>query len=79
MSELDKLLKELMSSGKAGQLQNIAKSPEVANLGKMIDTQALKKAAASGDQAALSDILRKVLSTEEGKALMKKVGDNFGD
>ena len=38
----------------------------------MIDTRAVEQAARSGDAAALSALLRSVLSTEEGKRLARQ-------
>lgn len=79
MKDIEKVKKELMDSGKGSEIEKLSKSPEAAKLGKMIDTEALKKAASSGDQDALSSMLRQVLSTGEGQNLLKKINDSFGE
>lgn len=79
MNDLEKAKKELMKSGKGNQIEKLSKSSEAARLGKMIDKDALKRAAVQGDQNALSGMLQQVLSTNEGKSLLKKISENFGD
>lgn len=48
-------------------------SPEAKKLLGSLDAAALEGAAKRGDTAALKDILSKVLSTSEGKALAERV------
>ncbi|MEF9971354.1 MAG: hypothetical protein RR731_03470 [Oscillospiraceae bacterium] len=56
----------------------VVNSSEGKRIGKMIDGNALKKAAATGDQETMSRILNQVLSTEDGRALVKKISESFG-
>lgn len=78
MSELEKMSKELLSNGKAGAVENVVNSKEGKSIGKMIDGNALKKAAAEGDNETLNRILGQVLATDDGKALLKKINESFG-
>lgn len=78
MKDIEGMKKELMSSGKAAEIKKFAKSPEAARLSRSVDAGALKKAAASGDSEALGQILKQVLSTPDGQALAKKIGETFG-
>ena len=55
------------------ELKAAANSAEAKKLMEGIDTAALETAAKRGDTAALKDILNRVLSTPEGKALAQKV------
>jgi hypothetical protein len=74
---LEEMKRELAASGKTSQLKKMASSPEAERLAKTIDKNALKSAAARGDEKALGQMLQKVLSTEDGQALLKKVSRNF--
>ncbi len=47
----------------------LAESPDGKAVGRLVDAESVRKAAKSGDMAALQDILRGVLSTDEGKRL----------
>lgn len=78
MADFESIKREMMASGKGAQLEKLAKSSEVARIGKTIDKDALKKAAAEGDQATLGRMLEQVMSTDDGKALLKKVSESFG-
>lgn len=78
MADFESLKREMLSSGKGPALEQLAKSSEVQRIGKTIDTESLKKAASAGDQAALGRILQQVMSTDDGKALLKKVSESFG-
>ena len=69
MNRFEDIGRELERSGKADRLRQLAESPEGQKLGSLIDTKAVESAAKSGDGAALSSILAKVLSTDEGKRL----------
>jgi hypothetical protein len=68
--ELEKLEREIRENKALGAL---ADTPEGRALASRLDEKALRSAAKSGDTAALQDILRRVLSTPEGKALAEKV------
>ena len=69
MKDLDKLGNELKKSGKSEALMKLAESPDGKAVGRLVDAESGRKAAKSGDMAALQDILRGVLSTDEGKRL----------
>ena len=69
MKDLDKLGNELKKSGKSEALMKLAESPDGKADGRLVDAESVRKAAKSGDMAALQDILRGVLSTDEGKRL----------
>ncbi len=68
--DLGKLEQKLRGNDALGA---IARSPEGKTLASKIDSDALRTAAQQGDTAALQDILRRVLSTPEGRALAEKV------
>ena len=69
MKDLDKRGNELKKSGKSEALMKLAESPDGKAVGRLVDAESVRKAAKSGDMAALQDILRGVLSTDEGKRL----------
>ena len=64
--DLDRLERKLKAGGGLGELAN---TPESRALGAQFDASELRDAAAKGDAAALQDILRRILSTSEGRAL----------
>ena len=68
--ELEKLEKELRGRS---ELKSLADSPEGRTLAAQLDDRALRAAVKRGDGAALQDILQRVLSTPEGRALAEKV------
>ena len=72
MANLEALGKELERRGKTGDLKRLAESADGQKLGQMIDARAVEQAARSGDAAALSALLRSVLSTEEGRRLARQ-------
>ena len=72
MANLEALGKELERRGKTGDLKRLAESADGQRLGQMIDARAVEQAARSGDAAALSALLRSVLSTEEGRRLARQ-------
>ena len=72
MANLEALGKELERRGKTGDLKRLAESADGQKLGRMIDARAVEQAARSGDAAALSALLRSVLSTEEGRRLARQ-------
>lgn len=79
MSKLDEIKRELFAGENAGKVSAIASSAEGRSVGRMIDGAALKKAAESGDKEALGAMLGKVLATPEGKELVRKVSESFGE
>ncbi|NCB74712.1 MAG: hypothetical protein EOM51_08220 [Clostridia bacterium] len=78
MSDFTKMSKELLKGGKAGEINKVVNSPEGKKIGSMVDGNALKKAVAEGDKDTMNRILGQILSTEEGKALAKRINDSFG-
>ena len=68
--DLDQLEQKLKRNDGLGAL---AGSPEGKALAAQFDEGELRAAAKQGDAAALQDILRRVLSTKEGRALAEKV------
>ena len=77
MKDFDKIQHNFMKSGKAKQFESIVSSPEGKRIGQSIDGNALKKAVAEGDNEAMSKMLNKVLSTEDGKKFMQSVSNKL--
>ncbi|MGI5984369.1 MAG: hypothetical protein GXY01_06730 [Clostridiales bacterium] len=78
MNEFEKISKELLKGGKANDVKNVVNSAEGKKIGKMVDGNALKKAVAEGDNDTVNKIVNQFLSTNEGKALAKKISESFG-
>ena len=68
MKDLERLGSELKKSGKSDALMKLAESADGKAVSRLVDAEAVGKAAKNGDMAALQDILRGVLSTDEGLA-----------
>lgn len=75
--DLERIKKEVLDGKEAEKVKNLADSDVVRRIGKSVDAQELRRAAQSGDDKALGSILEKVLSTPDGKELMKKVEESF--
>lgn len=73
MNEFEKIGRELQRQGKTEKLKNLADSEEGKAVSRMIDAEAVQKAARSGDAAALKNILSQVLSTSEGQRLAESL------
>ena len=73
MLELDRLSHELEKTGKSAGLMRLAASEDGQKLGKLLDVDAIRRAAGSGDTEALKKLLSGALSTEEGKRLADNV------
>ena len=78
MEDLEKLRQELARSGKSADLQALARSAEGQKLKGMVDPQALRRAAQSGDSQALAKLLGGILETPEGKSLAESVRKLMG-
>lgn len=78
MKDAEKLGKELFSGDKAGKAKEVINSEAGKRVGKMVDGKALKKALAEGDKDTMSRILNQVMSTDDGKALVKQISERFG-
>lgn len=75
VNEFEKIGKELQRQGKTEKLKSLADSEEGKAVSRMIDAEAVQKAAKSGDAAALKTILSQVLSTSEGQRLAQNLKD----
>lgn len=73
MNDLERLGEQLSKSGKSDKLKTLADSADGKAVSRMVDPDAVQKAAKSGDMAALQNILRGVLSTDEGKRLAESL------
>ena len=73
MEDLESIGRALERSGKAADIQKLAQSPEGQALGRMVDGQALQRAAKSGDRQALQAMLGQVLGSDEGRRLAEQV------
>ena len=69
MKDIEKLGSELRKSGRSEALMKLAESPDGKAVSRLVDAESLSRAAKSGDTAALREILRGVLSTDEGRRL----------
>ena len=73
MKNYEDLGRELERRGKTAEIKRIAESEDGQKLGRMVDAADIERAAKTGDSAALQDMLRRVLSTDEGKRLAENV------
>lgn len=73
MNDLENLGRRLEQSGRSDKLRQLADSSDGKAVSRMVDAEKVGRAAKSGDMAALRDILRGVLSTEEGKRLAENL------
>lgn len=68
-----------MLSGRDGEkLRALADTPEAQALGRLIDPAEAEKAAKTGDTEALREMLRRILSTDEGKKLAGDISGALG-
>lgn len=73
MKDIEKLGEELRKSGRSDALMKLAQSPDGKAVSRLVDADDLGRAAKSGDTDALRDILRGVLSTDEGRRLAENL------
>ena len=73
MQNLEKINEQLKKSGKADKLKSLAESDDGRALSRMLDAEAVEKAAKNGDAAALQSILNNVLNTDEGRRLAESI------
>ena len=71
--ELEKYAKEWMQGENGEALKKLAESEAGARLAARFDGVQIENAARTGDTKALTDILKGVLSTPEGKAFAQQV------
>ena len=75
MQDLEKLGRELFSGPQGEALRSAAASPEGRALENKLDPAAVEKAARSGDPEQMRELLRTVLSTEEGRRLAEQLSN----
>ncbi len=73
MQDLEALGRELQRRGKTGELKKLADSADGKRLEQMLDGEAIRQAAQSGDQRAIRQVLGNILATEEGKRLAQQL------
>ncbi len=73
MKDIERLGSELKKSGRSEALMKLAESPDGKAVSRLVDAGSLSRAAKSGDTAALKEILRGVLSTDEGRRLAEEL------
>ena len=73
MNDLERLVRRLSESGKSDELRRLADSDEGRAVSRMVDAEKVGRAARDGDMAALQDVLRTVLMTDEGKRLAESL------
>ena len=73
MQELEKMAQELRRRGKTEGIRALADSADGRKLGSMIVGDAAQRALRSGDSAALQQLLRGVLGTDEGRRLVTEL------
>lgn len=71
--DIGKYSEAILKSKNSGALQKLAEGADGKKIMQMVDTAALEQAAQKGDTAALSAMLRKVLTTPEGQRLAAQV------
>lgn len=77
MNDFEKLSRDILKN-RSGELQNVVNSAEGQSIGRAVDGAALKKAVASGDSAAVNQIMTQFMQTGEGKALVERINKSFG-
>ena len=73
MRNFEQMEQELVRSGKADRIKEIANSADGQRLAEKLDAHRVENAAKSGDTEALRGILLEVLGTGEGKRLAEKL------
>ena len=73
MQNFEQMEQELVRSGKADRIKEIANSADGQRLAEKLDAQRVENAPKSGDTEALRGILLEVLGTGEGKRLAEKL------
>ena len=73
MQNFEEIGRELERQGKTDKIKKLAESDDGLRLSHMVDTQAIEKAAKTGDGDAIRNMLSQVLGTEEGRRLAENV------
>lgn len=72
-----KIKQELEQSSKGKALDELANSKDGQKLSKMLDQNKVESAVKNNDTKAIQDILKQVLSTDEGKRLTQKLSETM--
>lgn len=73
MNRFEDIGRQLQKSGKAERLKQLADSPDGQRISQMLDPKAVEAAAKSGDSAAMSGIIARILSTDEGRRIAESL------
>ena len=73
MRDLERVERELRRRGKGAALQKLADSADGQALQKMLDGESVRRAAESGDSAAIRQMLGTVLGSDEGRRLAQQI------
>ena len=73
MQNFKALGEELKRSGKAEGLKNLAESADGQKISRMLNMDAVEKAAREGNAEAMQSIVKNVLQTDEGKRLAESL------
>ena len=73
MQNFEELGKELDRRGKTAELKKLAESCDSVRLSCMLDVDEAERAARNGDVAAMQNIVKNVMQTEEGKRLADSI------
>lgn len=79
MQNFEDLGRELSRRGKTEELKALAETDDVQRLSRLLDPEAVEKAAKSGDGEALKGLLGQVLGTAEGQRLAQRVQQMMQD
>lgn len=71
--DMEQYARELMQGKNAGALQRLTQSENGAKLAERFDGRKIEQAAKNGDMQALSQLLKNVLSTPEGRSFAAEV------
>jgi len=78
MNQFEKMGQSLLKGENGQKLRSLAQTPEAQKIGKMVDTEALRAAAESGDTETVKNVLAGVLATDEGKRIAALLGSLMG-
>ena len=73
MNRFEDVGRELQRRGKTERIKELADSADGQKLSRMIDPKAIEAAAKSGDSAAMSGIIARILSTDEGRRIAESL------
>lgn len=73
LKDIEALGKRLMQSGRGEDIKRLADTEDGMAISRMVDAEALGRAASRGDLEALKGIVSQVLSSSEGKRLAESI------